>query len=232
MSLLIYGLILLTIVAATESAASAQATTSQPATDKTQKVDRSRLEVIEELSESLANDLLELSVAARDRDQQLTAEFFPFEIVAKPFPSRPATTKNQVKWIGAHDWEVKETPALKASTGANKITKKAFLNNWSEFLAHFSEIEDARFKVKEANFDETAKAVLGAEQPTAVVGATGRARIAFYVIGRDTDGRREWARGTFWANVRFDKNKHWQFDSFDLIGFDSLVAEKDLFSEV
>jgi len=232
LSLLIYGLILLTIVAATESTASAQATTSQTATDKTQKVDRSRLEVIEELSESLANDLLELSVAARDRDQQLTAEFFPFEIVAKPFPSRPATTKNQVKWIGAHDWEVKETPALKASTGANKITKKAFLNNWSEFLAHFSEIEDARFKVKEANFDETAKAVLGAEQPTAVVGATGRARIAFYVIGRDTDGRREWARGTFWANVRFDKNKHWQFDSLDLIGFDSLVAERDLFSEV
>ncbi len=97
LSLLIYGLILLTIVAATESTASAQATTSQPATDKTQKVDRSRLEVIEELSESLANDLLELSVAARDRDQQLTAEFFPFEIVANPFRRvrrRPKTRSN------------------------------------------------------------------------------------------------------------------------------------------
>ena len=38
--------------------------------------------------------------------------------------------------------------------------------------------------------------------------------------------------GMFWANVRADKNKHWQFDSFELVSFDSLVAEKDLFSEV
>jgi len=216
--------------------ASAQTITSsaQP-TNKTQKVDRNRLEVIEELSESLANDLLELSVATRDRDLQLTVEFFPAEIAAKSFPSRPTLIKNQVKWVGAHSWVTKENVALNASnkaSGASKITSKTFLNNWSEFLAHFSDIEDARFKVKEANFDETAKAVLGAPQPTAAIGATGNARIAFYVIGRDTDGKREWARGSFMAKVRADKNKHWQFDSFELISFDSLVAEKDMFSEV
>ncbi len=191
--------------------------------------DRSRLETIEDLSESLANDLLELSVATRDRDLELTAAYFPAQFAAKPFPSRPAAAKNQVKWINAHNWETaRENPA----NGAGKIIRKDFLGGWSEFLEHFSEIEDARFKVKEANFDDTAKAVVGAEQPTAVTGATGRARIAFYVIGRDTDGKREWARGTFWTNVRADKNKHWQFDSFDLVSFDSLVAEKDLFSEV
>jgi hypothetical protein len=128
----------------------AQTTASLGAsTDKTQKVDRNRLEVIEELSESLANDLLELSVATRDRDLQLTAEFFPVSIAAKPFPSRPTLIKN----------------------------------GWAEFLAHFSEIEDARFKVKEANFDETAKAVLGAEQPTAVVGATGKRASLFTSSG-------------------------------------------------
>jgi hypothetical protein len=202
---------------------------------KTAAVDRTRLETVEELSESLANDLLELSVAARDRDLELMAEFFPAQLAAKPLPTRRSPVKNQVKWIGSHDWETVDAKIIKTSNNAataGKITGKAFLENWAEFLAHFSEIEDARFKVKEANFDDTAKAVLGAEQPTAVVGATGRARIAFYVIGRDTDGKREWARGTFWAKVRFDKNKHWQFDSFDLISFDSLVAEKDMFSEV
>ncbi len=204
------------------------------AQNKTQKLDGNRLEVTEELSESLANDLLELSVATRDRDLELTRAYFPFEIAAKPFPSRPTALKNQVKWVGAHNWEApKNTGAdAAASAGANKTTSKVFLNNWAEFLTHFSDIEDARFKVKEANFDETAKAVAGAEQPTAVVGATGRARIAFYVIGRDGEGKREWARGSFWTNVRADKNKHWQFDSFELIGLDSLVAEKDLFSEV
>lgn len=201
---------------------------------KKQTVDRTRLETVEELSESLANDLLVLSVAARDRDASLTAEFFPPQLTAKPFPSRPSLTKTSVKWIGSHNWETSDKiiSASNRSIGAGKISGKAFLGNWTEFLEHFSEIEDARFKVKEANFDDGAKAVLGAEQPTAVIGATGKARIAFYVIGRDVNGKREWARGTFWANVRADKNKHWQFDSFDLISFDSLVAEKDLFSEV
>ena len=236
LSMLICALILLMVIALIACKASAQTITSsaQP-TNKTQKVDRNRLEVIEELSESLANDLLELSVATRDRDLQLSAEFFPAEIAAKSFPSRPTLIKNQVKWVGAHSWVTKENVALNASnkaSGASKITSKTFLNNWSEFLAHFSDIEDARFKVKEANFDETAKAVLGAPQPTAAIGATGNARIAFYVIGRDTDGKREWARGSFMAKVRADKNKHWQFDSFELISFDSLVAEKDMFSEV
>ncbi|MDQ3800136.1 MAG: VCBS repeat-containing protein [Acidobacteriota bacterium] len=213
-------------------------TSSTPANGKTSaSVDPRRLETVEELSESLANDLLELSVAVRDRDLSLTAEFFPAALAAKPFPSRPAATKNQVKWVGLHNWETKENVVSvvadkSAQNAPGKLSRKAFLNDWSEFLGHFSEIEDVRFKVKEANFDEKAQAILGAEQPTAVVGASGKARIAFYVIGRDTEGRREWARGTFWANVRFAPNKHWQFDSFDLVGFDSMVASTDLFSEV
>ncbi len=198
-----------------------------------------RLETIEELSESLANDILTLSVAARDRDAELTREYFPTVFTGKIFPSRPTTTVNQVKWVGVHKWEA-ATPALPVVTvaakpndpGAGKITNKVFLESWEDFLDHFSEIEDARFKVKEANFDENAKAILGADEPTAVVGAKGRARIAFYVIGRDINGKREWARGSFWADVRYAANKHWQFDSFDLTSFDSLVAEKDMFSEV
>ena len=201
---------------------------ASPSAGKTQAVDRNRLEMVEELSESLANDILELSVATRDRDYELTAKYFPAQLSAKPFPARPAAAKPQVKWINTHGWQTAdENPA-----NGGEITRKDFLDDWAEFLSHFSEIEDARFKVKEANFDDTAKAVLGAEQPTAVVGAGGKVRIAFYVIGRDIDGKREWARGAFIARVRYDANKHWQFDSIDLLNFDSLVAEKDLFSEV
>jgi FG-GAP-like repeat len=189
----------------------------------------SRLEVIEDLSESLANDLLQLSIATRDGDFQMTAQYFPARFTASPFPSRPASGKTQVKWIRSHAWE---TEGAIPSNGLGKTTNAEFLKNWKVFLEHFSEIEDVRFKVKEANFDEKAKAVVGAEQPTAVVGASGRSRIAFYVIGRDINGKREWARGTLNANVRFDANKHWQFDSFELLSLDSMVAETDLFSEV
>lgn len=198
---------------------------------KTSPVDRDRLEIIEDLSESLANDLLLLSIAARDRDLNTISNYFPGQITSAAFPSRPLTTINQVKWIGVHGWDIAGSPD-QAKSKSNKIAKNQFVNSFSDFLSHFSEIEDARFKVKEANFDEKAMSVLGAEQPTAVVGATGRARIAFYVIGRDINGKREWARGTFWANVRADKNNHWQFDLFEMASFDSMVATSDLFSEV
>jgi hypothetical protein len=199
-----------------------------------------RLENTEELSESLANDLLQLSLATRD--------YFPARFSANVFPSQPLPIKNQIKWIGTHEWKIKETAAGNKKVAITKtsqkntgktgninleiITAKEFMQGWSGFLDHFSEIEDARFKVKEANFDDDAEAVLGSEQPTAKVGAKGRARIAFYVIGRDTRGKREWAKGMFWADVRADKNTHWQFDSFELVSFDSMVADEDIFSEV
>ncbi len=197
--------------------------------DKTPVTPINRLEITEDLSESLANDLLTLSTATRDRDSGMTENYFPNELAAKPFPSRPVANKINVKWIESHNWEAVENIAASAT---NKISGKEFLRGWANFLDHFSEIEDARFKVKEANFDVSAKSVAKAEQPTAEIGATGRARIAFYVIGRDLNGKREWARGSFWTNVRADKNTHWQFDSFELISFDSLVGARDLFSEV
>ena len=216
LELLSFVIILSVILAAANVKTSAQA-------------DRSRFEVIEDLSESLANDVLTLSVATHDRDFETTALYFPAQFTGKPFPSRPTAAKTQVKWINSHNWQTAEA---NQTNDSGKITNTDFLKNWKEFLAHFSEIEDTRFKIKEANFDDSAKSVIGAEQPTAVVGATGRARVAFYVIGRDVDGKREWAKGTFWTNVRYDANKHWQFDSFELVSFDSMVAATDLFSEV
>jgi hypothetical protein len=222
----------------------------QPATGA---AERMRLEVIEDLSESLANDLLELSIATRDRDLERTAEFFPDRLRSSPFPTDPAPIENKVKWIGMHQWVVRINSAS-LHHGAGRVEpargnpaqqpeqprespllatrREHFLHAWSRFLAHFSEIEDARFKVKEANFDEGAQAVAGAKEPTAVVGATGKARVAFYVIGRDVDGKREWARGVLNVQVRYDASERWQFDTFSLVSLDSMVATSDLFSEV
>ena len=201
--------------------------------------------MVEELSESLANDLLELSVATRDRDAAKTARFFAAKITAAPFPSRPLAVKPSVKWIGTRAWSAEAAgdkaanahasaaPGAQGDAAARREMGGAeFLRGWSAFLDHFSEIEDARFKVKDASFDETARAVLGAKQPTAAPGSAGRARVAFYVIGRDREGRREWARGTANVRVRAVASGPWQFESFELLSLDSLVASVDLFSEV
>jgi hypothetical protein len=223
----------LSLVLALGCLAPHRARAQKPATAAATAPERTRLEVIEDLSESLANDLLELSVATRDRDLARTAAFFPAKLTSAPYPTRPLPLKDAVKWVKTHDWA-----AGGAATGASadktprQTSKEEFLGDWAQFLAHFSEIEDARFKVKEANFDESAQAVVGAKEPTAVVGATGKARVAFYVIGRDTEGKREWARGVANVLVRYDASKRWQFDTFSLASLDSMVATSDLFSEV
>ncbi|HZH90635.1 MAG TPA: VCBS repeat-containing protein [Pyrinomonadaceae bacterium] len=222
----------------------------QPAPSAAGAPERTRLEVVEDLSESLANDLLELSIATRDRDLERTAAFFPAKLNSAPYPARPLALKDSVKWVKTHDWAADAPdvvtvtrngalPPLKLTTPGSEVaktqrtmTREEFMRGWAEFLAHFSEIEDARFKVKEANFDEGAQAVAGAKEPTAVVGATGKARVAFYVIGRDIEGKREWARGVVNVVVRYDASKRWQFDTFALASLDSMVATSDLFSEV
>ena len=204
---------------------SAQLSAPSPAT-----VNPRGLEISEELSESLANDLLELSVVTKNRDIEKTALFFPERLHAERFPSEPTATKPAIKWIVSHGWAV-QSAALSPGT-AGDITASEFLDGWAAFLDHFSEVEDARFKVKVANFDGSAQAIIGADVPTAVPGAVGHARVAFFVIGRDRENLREWARGVVEADVRYADNKHWQFQSFELTSFDSLVATTDIFSEV
>src|SRR5207302_761142 len=156
----------------------------------------------------------------KNRDIEKTAQFLPERLQAERFPSEPTATKPAVKWIASHGWAVQ--PAAPSSETAGDIKASEFLEGWAAFLDHFSEVEDARFKVKVANFDDSAQAIIGAEVPTAVPGATGHARVAFFVIGRDREDHREWARGVVEADVRYADNKHWQFQSFKLTSFDSL----------
>ena len=64
--------------------------------------DRERIEAIEDLSESLANDLLRLSVAVRDRDLPGMRRYFAEQIKAAPLPSRPGDLEPLERWTN-HD---------------------------------------------------------------------------------------------------------------------------------
>jgi hypothetical protein len=168
-------------------------------------VDLTALEQVEEDSESLANALLDLSVATRERDLERVAGFLADDFSALPFPSRPTTTGPQVKWIATHGWEAE---------GAEPVGKPAWLEAWGRFLGHFGAIEDARFKVKQASFE-----------------GGGRARVAFFVIGRDLGGRREWAHG-FASILARREAAGWQVSGFEVESLESMTADSDLFSEV
>ncbi len=187
-----------------------------------------RLETIEDLSESLANEVLELSTAVRDRDLAKVGAYFAASVEAPPFPSAPGEPQPQVKWISLHAW----APPSGAPPESRPIPHRGFLASFAAFLDHFSEIEDVRFKVRGATFDADAGSVPGAHEPTAAPGASGSATIAFFVWGRDGQGRREWARGTASARVRKPASGPWQFTAFEVTKLDSQLSSTDLFSEV
>ena len=221
----------LALTSGEKAVASAPAGTQTPpvrAVPEAPQSETARLETIEDLSESLANDILELSVAVRDRDLARAGEFFADTVLAPPFPAVPGEAKPQVKWVSLHDWSV--------APGANQAPRPSpraeILSALSAFLDHFSEIEDVRFKVKGATFDADARSVPGAAEPTAAPGAAGSANVAFFVWGRDGQGRREWARATAETRVRKPASGVWQFTDFKVARIDSQLAEQDLFSEV
>jgi hypothetical protein len=221
------GLLLVAAVLSPGQRAEGQPSPSErPADD----ANRARLEVIENLSESLANDLLELSVATREGDLVRTSGFFGERLSATPFPSLPQPLEGEIKWIGRHGWS--NAAAGKGSPPAARAMSRAeFMHDWTAFLEHFAEIEDARFKVKESSFDDSAGVVPGAKEPTAAPGSTGRALMEFYVLGRNTEGQREWARGTMSVKVRRGPER-WQFESLLTTNLESMVSTVDLFSEV
>jgi hypothetical protein len=60
---------------------------------------RDRLERAEDLSESLANDLLAFSVSVRDRDAVTVATYFSDSVAATALPTAPPATEPVIKWI-------------------------------------------------------------------------------------------------------------------------------------
>jgi len=184
-----------------------------PASPQPIELDRAQLDRVEDLSESLANQLLELSVSLRRQDlAQVATSFHEHEsFEATRFPTKPAPSASVVKWIESHGWELEREPRT--------VTRAAFLESLEGFLAHFTSIEDVRFKVKKADFE------LG--EPV-----QGEASVFFFLIGRDPVGRREWVRGTIDTRVHLGADERWVIDYWRFEELDSLSSRQDLFSEV
>ena len=176
-----------------------------------QDLDRAALERLENLSESLANDLLELSVATRDRDAARIASHWADTIVSPMLPGAPAEPEQQRDWLWSHDWTLEPT--------AVALGRDDFLDRFGAILAHFGTIEDARFKVKESMFEPGDNEL-------------GTARVEFKIVGRDGRGRREWMVAWLRMTARGVGEGRWQIERVDIESMRSTLAERDLFDEV
>jgi len=205
------------------------------AQQKITAIDTEALNATEEFSESLANDLLDLSVAARDKDRTMIEQYFADDLIATPIPVTSLDRPGVVAWITNRDWPT-------GSVGS--MDRDTFLLGLENLLEHFLSIEDVRFKVKQASFDNQGNSA---------------ANISFFIVGRNLTGRREWLTAT--ANIEafrdseqkvdsgrisvlpdtepplnenggVPEDEPWKITRFELDTVKSMVAERELFSEV
>lgn len=175
--------------------------------------DKTEVTAIEDLSESLANALLDFSVAVRDRDFERISSFFADEVKTATFPVPSSSKDERVKWV-----------SLRSTGGPGDLTipttREKFMDDLKTLLEHFSQIEDARFKVTDAEFAR--------EQ----AGIRGRTKIKFFMVGRDHNERPLWIKGSGHLEAHETGTDAWKISSLAFQRIETLKSAVDLFSEV
>lgn len=179
-------------------------------------VDRAGLDATENQTEALANDLLDLSVALRRLNLSKAASYFAEQIDGSLFPQERALLREPAPGITLHRWSL--------TSESGRVRREAFLTSLGSFLSLFPEIDDLRFKVKASQLPDSNHA---------------QARLFFFLVGRNSVGKREWVRG-YLNVVAVLPEQHreptyegqWQLQQISFESLDSLIAEEDLFSEV
>ena len=95
-------------------------------------VDRTQLERVEDLSEDLANQLHDLSLAVRDRDMEGIAAHLSDRLTATGWPVGRGEESRETEWNDRSEW----------TRYPEGLDKGAFVRSWEGYLEHFSDIED------------------------------------------------------------------------------------------
>ena len=169
-----------------------------------------QMAAMEEPTEAFANALHDCSQAILLGDSKGTRACFAGTVTGTPFPVVAMPPRQEPFGLLLHGWDLATTPA--------PIPGDDFVASLEELLDHFSDLEDMRLKVKTSEATEDHQRVT--------------ARMAFWIIGRDSGGRREWLRG--WAEISGTKgpDETWPLDRFTITEMDSMVASRDIFIDV
>ena len=145
-----------------------------PATDV--ELNRIEMERTEELSESLANQLLDFSLAARNGNLAEMGQSLAEMLQATPLPELEATPR----WTrgGLQVGDLK----LEGKT-LSTLSRKEWLSQWQRFVDSFSHIEDVRFKVSGARFEEQDSGVMA------------KGQLKFFLVGQKSADHLLWVRG-------------------------------------
>lgn len=164
-----------------------------------------RVETVEEASEALANDLIDLAEGVRGG--RVEKPPFADRVDSAPFPSAlPPTPETLPDGIRSGEW----TAPPAAPQGAGKVVADllAFRNS-------LSQVDDFRLKVKESALEHGDLV----------------SRVQVQMFGRDPRGRRTWVRG-FLRVAAARTPQGWRIHRFAPEGLTVLATERDLFTDV
>ena len=178
----------------------------------TVQLDKSQLIEVEDLSESLANALLDFSIAVRGGDLKTIRAFLADEVEALTFQHTPTSSAGSIKWIQQSSVDLSHLqPVL--------TQRESFIEEWAAFLNDFSEVEDVRFKVTNSEFLEKA------------AGNFADTKIKFFLVGRDEAGNRSWVKGSGRLHAQQEEGG-WAISLLVFDHIDFMKAEVDFFSEI
>ena len=172
-------------------------------------IDPRELDRQEQATESLANALLDLSVALRDGEFGLLGRAFLPGASVDRLPLPEGELGEADPWADRRIW-------AGGSEEAGGV--ELFIRSARDWHRDMGAIDDVRFKVKSSSLIEG--------------GTKLKARIHYSLIGRSPDSRREWLRG--WADGLAAANAEgdWRIDELRMESASSLRANAELFSEI
>ena len=164
----------------------------------------------EEVVESFAQHLIGWATNMQAQGGPSALRAFAPSILATPFPTVSSDLEPLIKWIQRHDWVLPKGP--------RRLAAEELARSLDGFLEHMSVVEDVRLKVTSAALERTTQSLRGV--------------LAMELVGRDRDSRREWVRGSAHFSARRDAKSDWKIDEFGIDRLESLVAVREVFSEV
>ena len=180
------------------------------ATQEGAAVDVEQLDVQEDQSESLANDLLAFSLAMRKADRNRFDDFWQDTVSATALPEndpeRTVAAERALRAVWSFDAEPVE------------FSREDYVTELWPLVERYESLEDVRFKVKQVEFSDD--------------GSHAKAKIKFFFVGKHDGQGREWIKGL--ATLGADKigEDPWKIGRFELTEMTSLVTEREWFSEV
>jgi hypothetical protein len=167
------------------------------------------LKVEEESTESLANTLLDFSVAARAGEAERWEPYLAERLEALALPSPGAAKVKAIHaGVSKQDWTIE---------AAAPASRERAVVRFDEWLDLFGEIEDARFKLVGSHSDASGRSRTG--------------RFKCWLVGRDPQGRRLWVKGRGDLSAKLDSENHWRLTRFVFTEAAAKRGEREIFTE-